>query len=265
MEKSNNNELQMTYLGLTELDKGFEFSFDGKNFPTQDFENNIGAVVNYVSNISLNPMIAKIEILDKKEYYVLSLNMPVMPSYFDITNQKELDLFSSPDYINIMKERARNLTNGEKKALSEERIKQYMNYIQHEFAGAYIKCKLDGKEKLAGSIQRLPFMRDFDLSNFKFSNSGRNIYKTPQFLKFRVEVEGNTQTRDYYMGLQENVNEATKDADFWKTVSQRDREYIFLDESMNKTIEIIKQKYGEIEFLAPTTSSNYSDSVSIKE
>ena len=32
-----------------------------------------------------------------------------------------------------------------------------------------------------------------------------------------------------------------------------------------KTIEIIKQKYGEIEFLAPTTSSNYSDSVSIKE
>lgn len=259
MELSNKKDIQMTYLSLKPTSTGFAFSVDGKDFPNADFRKNIHAIVSYVSTFSHTPMIAKIEILDKDEYYILSLNIPVIPAYIDTKDPSDLELINSESFRQVAKERIRSLNVSQSNALIDERTNQYLNYIQHEFAAAFINCKKSAQEGIAKSIQKLPIMKTFDLSNFKFSNSGKNIYKTPQFLRCKRPKNGSIQARDYYVGLQETATDDKKDADFWNNVSERDREYLLLDESMNYTIELLKQKYGEIEFLPPTASSNIEE------
>ena len=259
MNLGKKDELQMTYMGFSQTSTGLAFSVDEKETPASDFKKSIESVVGFVTQFSYNPVIAKIEILDPKEYFVMSLTLPIMPAFLDVNDPAEISLIANPEYQQIMKSRARSLINGETKILIDSRTSEYLNYIQHELAGAYINCMLDDKESLAKSIQKLPIMKSFDLSKFKFSGAGRNVYKTPQFLKFKTEVDGEMQTRQYYMGLQENIPEANKDNEFWDKVTQRDIAYVTLDESMNQTLHILEQKYGEIEFMGPTASSNYTD------
>jgi len=259
MDLSNQNDIQMTYLSFSPQKSGLVFSVDGKEYPCSDLEKSIHSIVNFVSTVFFNPIVAKIEILDKDEYFTLSLNLPIMPAFMDVKDENDISLLTSENYPQIAKQRARALTISQTKTLIDDRTRQYMNYILHEFAGAYIKCRTSDQGDQAKRIQKLPFMSPFDLSTFKFSNSGRNIYETPQFLRCNTTTDGVTQSRDYYMGLQENVTRDKKDAEFWKKVSERDREYLILDESMNYTIELLKQKYGEIEFLSPTASSNIEE------
>lgn len=259
MDLSNQNDIQMTYLSFSPQKSGLVFSVDGKEYPCSDLEKSIHSIVNFVSTVFFNPIVAKIEILDKDEYFTLSLNLPIMPAFMDVEDENDVSLLTSENYPQIAKQRARSLTISQTKTLIDNRTRQYMNYILHEFAGAYIKCRTSDQSDQAKRIQKLPFMNPFDLSTFNFSKSGRNVYKTPQFLRCNTTTDGVTQSRDYYMGLQENVTNDKKDAEFWEKVSERDREYLILDESMNYTIELLKQKYGEIEFLSPTASSNIEE------
>ncbi len=257
MNFNKTDELQMTYLGLLQTNKGLAFSVDGKETPVYDFKKSIESIVGFVTQFSYNPVIAKIEVLDPKEYFVMSLTLPIAPAFLDIYDSAEIQKIASPEYLQAMKQKARTFKNGETKELIESRAAEYINYIQHELAGAYINCMLSGKESLAKCIQKLPIMRDFDLSTFNFSGAGKNIYKTPQFLKYKTEINGKSQTRQYYMGLQEIANETEKDNAFWDNVSKRDFAYITLDESMNQTLSTLEQKYGEIDFLNTNVSSNH--------
>ena len=259
MDLSNKEDIQMTYLSFKPNSTGLTFSVDGKDFSNADFRKNIHAIVSYVSTFSHTPMIAKIEILDNDEYYILSLNIPVVPAYIDIKNPSDIELLNSESFRQIAKERIRSMNVSQSNALIDERTNQYINYIQHEFAGAFINCKNSGQNGIAKSIQKLPIMKTFDLTNFNFSQSGKSVYKTPQILRCKKPNNGTIQARDYYVGLQEAANDDKKDSAFWSKVSERDREYLILDESMNFTIELLKQKYGEIEFLPPTASSNIEE------
>ena len=259
MDLSNQNDIQMTYLSFSPNKSGLAFSVDGKEVPSSDLEKSIHAIVNFVSTVFFNPVVAKIEILDPEEYFTLSLNIPIMPAFIDVKDANDTTLLIKENYQHIAKQRARSLTIGQTKTLIDDRTRQYMNYILHEFAGAYIKCRTSNQDGQAKRIQKLPFMSPFDLTTFKFSNSGKGLYETPQFLRCKTTSNGTTQARDYYMGLQENVTKDKKDAKFWERVSERDREYLLLDNSMNYTIELLKQKYGEIEFLSPTASSNIEE------
>ena len=259
MNLSNQVDVLATYLSLTPTNKGFNFSVDGKE-PDYDFKKTIHAIVNYAT-MSHQPIIAKIEILDKDEYYILSLNIPVLPAFLDIKSTSDIDLLNNENYKQIAKQRAINMTAYQTVQAIDERTTQYLNYIQHEFAGAYITCKTSGQDDIASLIQKFSIMKQFNLADFKFSTGGRNIYKTPQILKCNYKLNNRIHTRNYYVGLQENIPEANKDADFWKKVSQRDKDYMILDESLNYTIEQLVKKYGEIEFLPPDASSNFNESV----
>lgn len=259
MDLSNKNDIQMTYLSLKPTSNGLTFSVDGKDTENSDFKKSIHAIVNFVSTLTHRPMVAKIEILDKDEYFILSLNIPVLPAYIDIKDADDVALINDENFPQIAKQRIRSLNLGQTNQLIDARTAEYLNYIQHEFAGAYINCKTSGQNDIAKAIQKLPIMKSFDLSSFKFSTAGRNIYKTPQFLRVKHSDNETTQARDYYVGLQESVAEDKKDDAFWRKVSERDKEYLILDESMNFTIELLKQKYGEIEFLPPTASSNIEE------
>lgn len=259
MNLSKPDELQMTYLGFMQTDKGLAFSVDGKETPTRDLEKSVANAVSFVTHFSYKPIIAKIEILDPKEYIIMSLNLPIMPAFLDISSPEEIALLSHPEYQKMMKERAKTITSGESKKLIEKRTSEYMNYIEHEMAGAYINSILKGKEAIAKNIQKLPNMRKYSLANFSFSGSGRIVYKTPQFLKFKTIIGGEPQVRNYYMGLQENVSEAEKTEEFWDKVTKRDIAYITLDESMNSTLSMLEQIYGETEFMGPNASLNYTE------
>ncbi len=262
MDLSNTKDIQMTYLSLKPTTDGLEFTVDGKSFPNKDLQNNLRAIVNFVSTMSLLPIVAKIEILDKDEYYILSLNIPILPAFIDIKDPEDIAIINSENYAEIAKKRVRSLNVKETEILVNDRVREYMNYIQHEFAGAHIKCRIDGQEEYAELIANLPFMRDFDLSSFSPSHAGKNIYKTPQFLRCNTPQGDMVQSRDYYMGLQEKTDADKKDKEFWTNVYERDKEYVILDESMNFTIEQLKQKYGEIEFLPPTASSQIEETPS---
>ena len=258
MNLGNKDELKMTHLEFSQAENGLSFSVDGKEVPVRDFSKSIESIVGFVTQFSYEPVIAKIEILDPTEHFVMSLDLPIMPAFLDIFNPEEIEMLLNPQYQSTMKARARALTNGETKAAIENRTNDYINYIQHEFAGAYINCMLDGRSALANSIQKLPIMRSFDLSRFKFSGSGRVIYKTPQFLKYRTEIDGEPHIRQFYMGLQENVPESAKTPEFWTTVKTRDSAYLLLDESMNATLaKIIERSVYGIDFVGTNASSNY--------
>ena len=262
MDLSNKNDIQMTYLSLKPTSTGLTFSVDGKDTENTNFKKSIHAIVNFVTTLTHRPMVAKIEILDKDEYYILSLNLPVLPAYIDTKDANDIALINDKNFPQIAKERIRSLNVGQTDQLINERTEEYLNYIQHEFAGAFVNCKKSGQTEIAKGIQKFPIMKEFDLSKFKFSTSGRNVYKTPQFLRVKHSNDGTTQARDYYVGLQEAVSEDKKDEAFWNNVTERDRAYLFLDESMNYTIELLKQKYGEIEFLPLTASSNITETPS---
>lgn len=254
-----NNDVQMTYLSLKPANTGLAFFVDGKELPNSEIQQSIHSIVNFVSTLLHKPVVAKIEILDKNEYYSVSLNIPILPAYLDILDMSEVDFIQRDDFQKLAKKAAKTLTVGEIKKLVDQRTAQYINYIQHEFAAAYIKCMLSGQPDLAASIQKLPMLKSFDLAKFSFSKSGRVVYKTPQFLRFKTIQNETRQARDYYMGLQENIAESKRDASFYRTVTERDREYIRLDESFNHTISLLRQKYGEIDFMSPTASSNIEE------
>ncbi|MBP3581484.1 MAG: hypothetical protein J6J33_01880 [Clostridia bacterium] len=259
MNPNKTNEPQMTYMSFAQTKNGFVFSVDGKEMYPNEFQKQIEHVVGYVTHFSYKPVIAKIEVLDKKEYFVMSLTLPIMPAFLDVVDPAEIELLANPNYMQLMKQRAKSLTNAETKTLIESRTNEYMNYIYHELAGAYISSCFKGKESVAKDIQNLPFMLKFDISNFNFSGAGRNVYKTPQFLKYKTEVAGEPQIRNYYMRLQENIPDEKKDDNFWSTVTQRDIAYVTLDESMNHTLAMLEQQYGEIDFMGTNTSLNYTD------
>ncbi len=180
-----------------------------------------------------------------------------MPAFLDIKDTTDISLLNNPEYSDLMKKRARSLTNGETQNLVNSRTCEYMNYIRHELACAYVRCISSGKDKLARQIQALPVLNGFDISNFSNSNTGRVVYKTPQLLKYPMKIEGETFAKQYYMGLQEDVPDSKKDTAFWDNVSARDREYIKLDENLTFTLAQLKKKYGKMDFVSDNVSSTY--------
>ena len=260
MDLSNPNELQMVYMSLLQTPQGLVFSVDGKEEPLHTIDKKIEQVVSFVTHFSYKPIITKLEILDPKEDFVMSLTLPILPAFLDIKEPSDINLLANPNYLKIMKKKATNLKNGEFQALINNRTNEYVNYIQHELAGAYINCLLKNKPELASYIQNLPILSPFDISNFSNSKAGRVVYKTPQFLRYRTTIEGEPYFRQYYMGLQENVHESAKTPEFWNTVAKRDMEYIALDESMNATLaKITELSVDGIDFVGPNASSNYTE------
>ena len=260
MDLSNPNELQMIYMCLSQTPQGLVFSVDGKEEPLQTLRKKIEDVVGFVSHFSYKPIIAKLEVLDPKEYYVMSLTLPIMPAFLDVKDLDDINLLTDPNYLKIMKSKATSLRNGEFQTLITNRTNEYVNYIQHELAGAYINCMLNNKPELAAHIQNLPILNSFDISNFSHSKAGRIVYKTPQFLRYRTTLNGEPYFRQYYMGLQENVQESAKTPEFWDTVAKRDMDYVTLDESMNATLaKITELSIDGIDFVGPNASSNYTE------
>ncbi len=260
MDLSNLHDVKLTYLSLKPTESGLTFSIDGKESNIDNFQKYIRSIVSFTSTMSYTPIVAKVEILDKDEFYIHSLSIPILPAFFDIKEESDVEIAASEDYQKLAKQRARSLNAGQINQLVDERTAQYINYIQHEFAAAYINCMMSKQRKIATQIHQLPIMKQFDLSKFSTSTTLKRTYKTSQFIKHTEETFEEPVTRVHYVGLQEKVPEQEKTPEFWKKVQERDIESLILDASMNYTIELLNKKYGEIEFLPPTASLNVEKS-----
>ena len=94
MKLSNLQEVNMTYLSLTPTESGLIFSIDGKEYPLSEFQQHIRSIVSFVSTLSHTPIVAKIEILDNDEYFIHSLNLPILPAFIDIEEESELQILN---------------------------------------------------------------------------------------------------------------------------------------------------------------------------
>ncbi len=82
MDLSNTDELQMIYLGFSQKDGALSLSVDGKEYKLEDFESSVKSIVDFVSTFSYNPIIAKIEVLDKKGFFCSFIKPSNYASFF---------------------------------------------------------------------------------------------------------------------------------------------------------------------------------------
>ncbi len=259
-----NDNLPLFYIEITGNPGNYIFKVNGTNYGSDfDLSRRLRAVIQYATFSLESPVLAKIEFLDKKNYYDLALNLPILPAVIDITNQKQMDQFIELGCGEFV----------ERGLLDDQRVRKliaintdaYMNYICHEFALRYIYAKKDGNETLASRIKNLPFMTDFDLTKFSNSKIGHYPFTTPQFLKFPQTSEGVDYKRTFYMGLQENIPDALKTRDYYLARTKKDFDYGSLDNNLNRLLESYQKELVPNEYTPAIASSNTNFDLKEKE
>ncbi len=255
-------EITVATMELAYKGDKFGFKIDNKRLTRPEIREALDSVIAFATLESHEPVLLKFDLLDEKEFSALSLDLPVFPAVINISDKKEMSLVLNKNFKDIAKDRASRLLPAEIETLIANSVDNYENLIAHELAGAYIKAKSQGKNALANAISCLPQLQGYDLSDFSESHSGKSIYKTPQFLNYNITSSGKPIVKHLYVGLREPnkpADGAPESKAFWANVSNRDHAYLHLTDSLTKSFDILRERYGEIESLGLSTSSLYTE------